>query len=493
MGIIQKQALRSTIVTFIGAGFGAVSRLSMPVILSEMQIGFLTLLDAVSGMFMTIFSLGFDQILARLFPRFRNDSNGHNGFFLLGIFLSFIGIGMSFIAYYFLKDYLLPNSDVYGNYSSFVIFIFPLIFFRVLFRNMDGYAGMLMNTVLGAFLDGLVSKVLLLLGLMGFALSWLNFDHLTLVFVSSLCIPGLIITFYGLFKTTSITLPSKEFRQPEIRKEIFQYIGFGVLMGASNSIIFYIDSLMVNKLISLEALGVYSTYFFAARLMSIPSRSLGRISTVVLAESWKNNDIDNIDEVYKKSCLNQLLIGTFLLGVGWACLEPAIHYLPGDKSLLYNANKYVFFFLGIGLLVELATGVNANIIGTSKKFKFNTYFNLSLAVFVTILNYIFIQLYSLEGAALATMTAMILVNFMRWFFLVKTYGFQPFDSKFLKAAIFSLLFILAAHFIDYDATPSIKIIINAVSFTAVFVGVAYFFNLSEDLKNLIKKAVPFLK
>lgn len=490
MGIIQKQALRSTIVNFIGAGFGAITRLSMPVVLTEFQIGFLALLDAVSGVFVTIFSLGFEQVLARLFPQFRDEEKGHHGFFMLGIFLSLTGILISFIAYFFLKDFLLPNTDNYSNYTNFVIFIFPLIFFRILFRNMDGYAGMLMNTVLGSFIDGLVSKVLLLLGLMGFALSMLNFDHLIIIFVSSICLPGLIMTFYGLFKTKKIILPSKEFSKPDIRKQMMQYIGFGVLMGASNSIVFYVDSLMVNKLISLEALGIYSTYFFAARLMAIPSRSLGKISTVILAESWKNNDMENIDDVYKKSCLNQMLIGVFLLGVGWACLDPALTFLPGDKTELYQSAKYVFFFLGLGLLIELATGVNASVIATSKKYKYNTYFNLILAVCVIALNFVFIQMYDITGAALATMCAMLIVNFMRWVFLVRTYKLQPFDSKFLKAVVFGLIFIGAAHFIEYEAKPIVKILINGSAFTLVFVLAAYFLNLSEDLKGLFNKLIP---
>jgi O-antigen/teichoic acid export membrane protein len=490
LGIIQKQALKSTVVNFIGAAFGAVTRLSMPVVLTEFQIGFLALLDAVSGVFVTVFSLGFEQVLARLFPQFRDDDKGHHGFFLLGVFISLTGVILSFIAYFFLQDLFLPNATTSGSHTSFAIFIFPLILFRILFRNMDGYAGMLMNTVLGAFIEGLVSKLLLLLGLMGFALSFLDFDYLIVIFVFSICFPGMVMLLYGLFKTPKIVLPSNEFTKPKLRKQIIQYIGFGVLMGASNSIIFYVDSLMVNKLISLEALGVYATFFFAARLMAIPSRSLVKISTVVLAESWKEKDMDNIDDVYKKSCLNQLLIGTFLLGLGWSCLEPALTFLPGDKAGLYQGSMHVFFFLGLGLLIELGTGVNSAIIATSDKFKYNTYFSLLLAVCVILLNYIFIHFYDIVGAAVATMLSMTIVNVLRWLFLYKTYKLQPFDLKFMKAVLFSVLFIGLAYLIDYQVSPLIKILINGFAFSALFVAAIFILKLSPDMGGLLNKLFP---
>ena len=65
-------------------------------------------------------------------------------------------------------------------------------------------------------------------------------------------------------------------------------------MGASGSVVIYIDQLMINNMISLSAVGVYGTFFFAARLLVIPSRGINRISVVVLAESWKRDDRKNI-------------------------------------------------------------------------------------------------------------------------------------------------------------------------------------------------------
>jgi O-antigen/teichoic acid export membrane protein len=486
MGIIQKQAFRSTVVNFIGAGFGAISRLSMPVILSEFQIGFLALLDAVSGMLVALFSMGYHQLLYRLFPEFRDEGKGHHGFLALGLFLSLIGISLSFIVYVTFKDYFIPNSDDYSAYAVYLWMIIPIVAFRTLFRNMDGYVGMLMNTVFGSFLDGLVSKVLLLLGLVGFALSFYSYDSLITIFTIALCAPGALITLYALLKTKKIVLPSKEFIVPERKKKVMSYIGFGMLLGASGSIIYYIDSLMINKLISVEALGIYSVFFFAAKLITIPSRSLMKISVIMISESWKEGNMDNILDIYKKSCLNQLLIAAFIFSIGWIALDPALNYLQAEKVPFYKANQFVFFFLGISMLIELGTGENASIISASDKYKFNTYFNLIFAGLLIITNLIFIHYLDIIGAALASAVAMLIANFLRWIFLKKVYGLQPFDGKFLKVFIFGAVLIAIASFARFDLNPVVQIITGvAIICITFFVGL-YAFKLSPDLTDMMK-------
>lgn len=482
MGIIQKQALRNTIIGFFGAGVGAISRISMPLLISEAQIGLLQLLDTISGIFISIFSLGFDQVLVRVFPKYRDEKNGHHGFLLFGLFISFLGIAISWLIYFFFGNYLFQNNEDSQLMRSFAFLIFPLIFFRIIFVNLDGYARMLFNTIIGIFLENFISKLLLVLALAAFALSWINFDYLVYLFAFTLCAPGMFIIIYALLKTNKISLPHKTLTQKSNRKQLYQYMLFGILTGASGSIVLYVDSLMVNKMISMAALGIYTTFFFAARLLMIPTKGINRVSAVILAESWSSNDEENIQDVYRKSCLNQLLLGVFLFGIGWACLDPALVYLPK-----YIAGKYVFFFIGIGLLIEMSTGVNTAIIGTSEKYKYNTYFNLILTFLVIMFNYFLIIQYGMIGAALASMLAMLVINILRWYYLYKTFNYQPFDKKFLKAFIFSIVFLTICCCMNYSATPIVKIIVNATTLTILFWGVVIGFNLSEDINKWLLK------
>lgn len=486
VGIIQRQALRNTVINFVGAGFGAISRMAMPIVLTEWQVGLLGLLDSISGFFVTIFSMGFEQVLAMLFPLYRNEESGHHGFLMFGILLSLLGTCFAGIIYYFFGDLFIGADDPGAVYfHSFAILIFPLILFRILFRNIDGYARMLFNTVIGVFLEGFITKVLLIAGLMAFAVSWIDLSYLMYFYAFNLSLPGIIVLIYALIKTKKISMPDRAIYARAERSRLSSYIVFGMLTGASLSVVFYVDSLMVTRMISVEAFGIYSILYFAARILVIPSRGISRISAVVLAESWKKNDLQNIREVYTKSCLNQLLIGAFLLGVGWACIGPAMSLTP--KYASYLDHVYVFLFLGIGLVVEMATGVNAAIISTSKKYRFETYFNLALAVLIIVFNYFLIKLYALEGAAIASMMAMIVINFLRWTFLVKTYQFQPFDGRFLKALILSVVFVTGCHFLRYEMNPWLTILLNGVGLTFLFWGTVIALKLSPDINQWLLK------
>lgn len=492
MGIIQRQALRTTIVNFFGAIFGSVTRISMSLLITEAQIGLLTLLDAISGVFTIIFSLGFEQILAKMFPRFRDDKNGHHGFLMFGVLLSLVGIGLSFLIFYLFEDFFLSdNEETNRIYRSFAFLVFPLIFFRIIFKNLDGYARMLFNTVIGIVLETFLSKLVLALGMIAFYLSWIDYQYLVYVFVLNFCLPGIVIAFYSFFKTAKVTLPHKSLIAPEERKSIASYVLFGVLMGASGSIVLYIDSLMVNKMVSLEALGVYSILYFAARLLVIPAKAINRISTVIIAESWKERNIENIQSVYEKSCLNQVLIGSFMFGIGWVLLEPILQLSPNLAG--YAEHIYIFFFLGLGLVVELATGVNTAIIATSTKYQWNTYFGFGLAIAVILFNLIFINAYGVEGAALASMCAMILINFLRWLFIYRTFKLQPFNQRFMKALVLCVGFILLTYFIDLELGLLGKVVLYGGGFTLLFWGIVIGTGLSPDINEwLLKMKNKFL-
>ena len=461
---------------------GAISRLSMPLLISESQIGLLQLLDSISGVFVSVFNFGFGQVLARLFPRYRNPANGHHGFLAFGLSLSLMGVVFSSIIYYFFGNFLFENGQQNHLMRSFSMLVFPLLFFRMLYINMDAYARMLFASTIGVFLDGLLTKILFVVTLFLFWLSLIDYKGLVYCFTIALCTPGLIMLVYAVKKTAVLSLPHPELIHKNNRKTLLTNMLFGILMGASASIILYVDSLMINKMLTLAALGVYSVFFFAARLLLIPSQNINRISAAVVAESWERNDMKNIAEVYRKSSLNQLILGVYLFGVAWACLEPALSFLPQ-----YAYGRYVFFYLGLGLLVEMLTGVNTVIISTSDKYQYNTYFNLALMAAVIVLNYFLISQFDLIGAAVASMLAMVFINVARWLFLYKVYGLQPFDLTFLKAFLVCLIFVLLCCVVDYEASPLVKMVINSVGLSLLFWSVVLRLKLSEDMNAWLLK------
>lgn len=486
MGIIQRQALRNSLINFIGAGFGGLTRLIMPLVTrNNTELGLLSILDSVSGIFVAVLGLGYHQVLLKIFPKYRNPENGHYGFFVLGIFFSLLGITISFLVFILFGDQLLRVETDITLFQRFSFLIFPMIFFRIIFLNVDSYVRMLYQTFIGVFLETFLSKVVIAASIGLYVMLWIDFEQFVYLYAFSFCIPGFVVLIFAFFKTEKITLPSKELFVPEERKKIYEYALFGMLMGASTSIVLYIDQLMLGKMLSLEDVGVYSILFFAARFILIPSTGINRIAQVILAEAWLRNDKETIEDVYTKSCVNQLLIAAFLLGLGWACLDPvfSLHI----KFAAFAENKELFLILGIGVLVEMSTGANSAVISTSKHYKYGMYFTVILAILAIVLNYFLIQKYQLVGAAVATTLAMTFVNILRWILLYKAYGLQPFNFNFLKAVILSAGFLVLCYFVDYDASPILKISLNLLAGTIIFWGLVVGLRLSEDVNKWLLK------
>jgi O-antigen/teichoic acid export membrane protein len=486
LGIIQKQALRSTLINFVGIGFGAVTRLIMPFVFEKAQIGVIALLDSISGVFVVTLNFGYNLILKKLFPKYRDDENGHHGFLALGIILSIFGALIGISLFYVFKDDYFGTKINENQLIKPFIFLIPLIlFFRLIFMNLDGYVRMLFKTVIGSFLEGFVSKIIFFIAIILYVYTLIDFDYFIYMYALALVFPGLFTLFYVFFITKKIKLPSTELMAE--RKVIKSYVLFGILTGATGAILQYIDVLMIEKLIPLHPeaeVGVYSVFFFAAALIMIPHRNVAKISQVIIAESWKDNDKENIQKLYQKSALNMLIIGGFLLIIGWACLDSVLEF---KKLQPYAYAKNVFFILGLGRLIELSTGLNAEIIDASEKYKFNTYFNVILAILAITFNLIFIPAYGIIGAGIATFLALTIINIFRGVFLYKTYNLIPFNKNFFKAAFVVLIFIIVASLLQYNLNPVIEIIINFSVISVLYWFIVIRLNLSSDINNWLLK------
>ena len=482
MGIIQKQAISNTVVSVIGIGIGSISQLLMPFILSTNEIGTLAIINSVSTVIATVFSLGFTQIALRSFSKFKDENNSHSGFLIFGLIVSLIGICLGEFIFYLFHDLFIGENEKNKLVQSFSYLIIPIIIFKTIFKNMDIYLRMLLNSVTGAFLESIVMKLIILLGLLCFLLNFLDFDQVALIYMIALSLPGFLILIISFIKTGKIIFPDKRKFTQKNRIKMMNYGLYGILASASTIIIISVDQVMLNNMVNTDAVGIYSVLFFAGMLVSIPARGIKRISVPILADAWNRNDNENIKEVYNKSVITMTIFGFYLFIVGWACIHPALTFL--DK---YADFVYVFFFIGLAQLLDMMTGVNMEIIATSSKYKINTYFNFILAMLVIFFNYLFIQEWELVGAASASSLAMFLVNLFRWNYLRKHFKLQPFNKEFFKVVLIGVVFLLLVSYIEINLNPFLLIITYGISITVLYWGIILNLNLSQDINKWILK------
>ncbi len=488
MGTIQKQSMHSTAITFLGIGVGIISRFLMPFFLTKGQIGTLALLDSISAMISIIFCLGFPQITLRVFPSFRNEENNHSGYLNFGLIVSVVGVLLGWFAYYVLQDQLVGNTEETTMIQTYAYLIYPLIFFSIFFRNIDMFFRMLYKSVIGVFLEGLLLKIITLIGILLYVFNFVDFEKLVYIYVIAFSLPGAVYIFLALKESNIRVAPSKKLFTKEKRKQMYGYGAFGILASASGIIILTIDQLMLNHFLGTEQVGLYSIMFFAGILVSTPARGIKRIASTVIAESWKTKDLNNIGDIYTKSAVTLLITGQFLFIIGWACIDQVITFLPQ-----YEEGIYVFFFIGLAQLIDMMTGVNHEIILTSTKYQYNTYFNVFLAILSIITNYFFINLYGLVGAAIASALSIFITNTLKWYFLKKTFNLQPFNKSFLISLIFGIALFMLVSFIKIDISPIRAILVYSIGITTIYWFIVYKLKLSDDISFLVTKVLKRLK
>ncbi|MGM0407603.1 MAG: polysaccharide biosynthesis C-terminal domain-containing protein, partial [Bacteroidota bacterium] len=254
------------------------------------------------------------------------------------------------------------------------------------------------------------------------------------------------------------------------------------------NLVFNIDKIIINEMLGLSATGVYTIAFFFGTLVVIPSRPLLRISGTLIADAWRKNDLSYIDDIYKRSCLNQFIIGAFLFGGIWVNIDNILVILGPE----YIDGKWVIFFIGLGYLIDMGTGANNRIIAYSKYYRMSLWFLLILIVLVISTMYLLIPVWGITGAAIAIALSFFANNLMRFLFLFKKYHFQPFSYRFLL--------IPGAFLLAYGIgtiLPQLPlvwdILVRGSVFAVVYLLLVTGFRVSEDVNNTILSISSQLK
>lgn len=490
MGVIRKQTITGTIYTYLGVGIGFLTgAILAPKILTTDEIGLFGILISYSLIFAQFSSFGFNSVTTRLFSYFRNDKKAHNGFLFIAVSVSIIGLILAIIVILLFESSLIErkieSSPLFvENYFCLI----PLVAFTLFFNLFDNYYKVLFNATRGIFLKEFVQRIFLLASILLYHFQILLFEQFVFAYISALCLPAVFITL-SLIREGQFNLrPQRGFVSRKLAKIMFNVSIYGVISGFAGMVILNIDKIMIESILDLSATGIYTTTFFFAQLISMPSRSLLKISSAIIAEAWKKRDILTIKSIYYKSSLNLFIIGILLFIGIWGNINNVFQILP----VQYEAGKYVILFIGLAFLFDMASGASAQILASSRYYRVQTIF-MTILVFVVITsNYLLIPQYGITGAALASALSKLMYNLMRYIFLLVKFKMQIYNSKFLIVLIIASLSYFAGYVIPEFSNYILDIIVRSAVISVIFGGLILMTKVSEDINegfNSIRKKI----
>ncbi|MBN4051225.1 oligosaccharide flippase family protein [bacterium AH-315-M05] len=487
MGTIQKQSTQNTIISYLGIALGYVNIvLLFPNFFNTSEVGLFRILIHIAAIYAQFSALGSTSIILKYFPYYKDKERKHHGFLFWSILLSFIGF-ISFTFIFFLLEPLII--EYYSETSPLLIrylyYIIPLACFTLLYNVLESYLRSLRKTVVPSFIRELLLRLLISVSIGFFAFGLVSFKTFVLIYVGIYSIVILVILIYLIYLKQLFIYPIYSFFKIKKIVPIIRYGIYSLLGNITILITSTIDALMLAAMIGLGEVGIYTTAFFITSAIMVPARSIYKITYPYVADYWKSDKLDEIQTLYKKVTLNNLVFGSIIFIGIWINLHNIFALMPPE----YAGGKWVVLFIGLGRMIDLVTGINGIILTTSHKYKYDLYFGIALAILTVITNYLFIPRYGIIGAAFATFLAMSFINLSRLLFVAVCFKIHPFMLNNIWVLLIGGVTLGICSMIPYLGNIILDICIRSVVAGLLFFIPVFAFKLSTDLNKIVLKVI----
>ena len=492
MGLVQKDALRTTIISSFGLILGYLNKgLFFLLIFSTEQIGVVNLVFSLGVLFAQFSNFGAVYSIWKFFPFFKNKENKHHGFLSFSLLIVLLGAGV--VSLFF----LLFRSNIEHIYESkspmfldYYLWVIPLGIGYLLYLVFEVYLRSLFKNVISVLAMDVVLRLVVSLLLLLFWLKLIDFNDFVVAHSLVFFIPPLILIFYLKYLGELYINPRKINISKRFKKIIFNYSAFNYMNTLGRVLVNALDVIMIAQFIGLKATGVYTTVVFLTSAIQVPYKSLIRVSSPLISEHWKNRNFSGMKLLYRQVSSVSLVIGLGLFICVWVNIDFLFSFLKPE----FSDGIWVFFFLMMGRLLDMYFGLNGHIFTSSKKYKYDLIFTLSLIGVVYFLNLYLIPIYGIIGAAISTAVALILYNLGRLLFVYFAYSIHPFTWKqFLIIILGVISIILVINIPTFDLNIWIQFILKTSVTAFIFFGTILLFDLEPETKSYLRKALRFIK
>ncbi len=436
---------------------------------------------------MSLGILGFSTVTIRFLNQFYNRKNGnYHGFLGISILVGVLGSLITTIILLVIKPTVVQNNlDKSPQFAHYFLLIIPLTIFQIYYSLFDSYNNSLLRSSYGVFLRDFVQRMLVLFGLTLLFLKVFEFDDYVYYYVFAICLPTVLMLLHIVWnKAFDININFK-FLNRTLVGSIFSISLYGLLNSISNVAALQIDAIMINMYLDDAAVGVYVITFYFGTLVFIPSKALNKIAPALIAKAFKEKDIATIKDIYYRSCQNLFLIGTLVYLGLLVNLDNVFNIIPTT----YESGKYVIVLIGFANLVRMAGGSNNPVITYSKFYKVATLFLVIYTVVIILSNFIFIPIFGIIGAAIATLASIIIHDLMKFIFIKVKFGLNPYNTQYIIVMILSAIIYLFVNILPDPKNFILDIIVDSSITSALFYIIIWRMPIGGDIKLMIDRII----
>lgn len=493
MGIIKRQTIKTSIVTYIGVALGAFNALWLyPNFLKAEEIGLITLLTNIALIIAPLAQLGVNGIILRYYPYVKNDEAQKGAFVYLIMLIPLLGYLFSMLLLFLSKGLIAEN---FASNSpliiDYLIWLVPFTFILVARNVAENFSRAQFRTAMPKLFKDVIPRFVTITLVLIYFFYAMPLDFLVIATIGAFAVNLILLLFYLRQLITIKTVWSLKPLRKGLIKEALIYGVYFILTGFAGMIVTKIDSWMIATKLDLANTGIFTIALYIGLAIEMPKRSLNLISLPVIGKSMKEGRMDEVESLYSKSSLIQLIIGSLLLICVWINIDELFQLIPNSE--IYSQGKYVVLFIGLGVLFDMATGVNNEIILMSKFYKWNVVI-ISILIALTIINNeLLIPIYGITGAAMATAISIFLFNIIKYILVYVKLGIQPFSKHTLVSVIVAIAVYLLGIVLPSTSIPLVDIVYKSILLISVYLAIHHYLKTSEDLSKLLNQTIKIFR
>ncbi len=487
MGIVQRDSFRVTLIAYAGAAIGFLNKVFLFTnFLETEQVGLANLLITISLIYAQLAALGSRNIITRFFPFFNDAGRQHHGFLFATLSLGMAGFVLASLLFVILRQpFVLLYQDSSPLLVDYAYYLIPLALATLYFNLFESYLRSVFKNTIPTLAHEILLRILITVAISLYAFQLISFPAFVALYVTVHCVPALGLILYAAWKGLLLVRPRWSPLLRRLGRIMLVYGLYSLLNNLGTFLLVSIDSLMVAGLIDLGAAGIYTTMIFMTSVMLIPYRSMVKVAGPLIAGFWKRRSMKELQGVYRKATASNLVVGAAIFLLIWVNLDAIFRFMAPE----YAAGRYVFLMLGVGKLFDMSAGLNATILGTSRKFRYDLLFTLAMVAFALLTNRMLIPIWGINGAALASMLTLILFNLLRMGFIYYHFRLQPFMPRHLAVPLLMVAIILLSDQTGQMGHLLVDVALRSALAMAIFLVPLWWLNVSPELKGWAKEMV----
>jgi len=487
MSQIRRQSIISSLMVYLGfaLGFFNTYLFTKEGGFTKEQYGLTGIFIALANLMFSFANLGMPSYIFKFYPYYQDNlEKKRNDILTWALLVSLIGFCFVVIGGIYFKDLIIfkfgKNSPEFVNYYYW---IFPFGLGLTLYSILESYAWQQQKSIFTNFLREVFFRALTTILIICTFIGWLGkFDLFIKIYSFTYLITALFLLVYllkngNLHLTFKVSVVTKKFSKKILTLVKFIYGGTLVYAVAGVFDTILLASVSIN---GLAAVAVYSLAQNMASLIQAPQRGIISSSIAALSKAWKDKDQNRILIIYRQSSINQLVFAVGMFCLIWLNFEDGIFTFHLQSG--YIDAKWIFFFIGLMRIVDMGTGVNAQIISTSTLWKFEFYTGIILLSLTLPMNYILTKYYfDVMGPAIANLFSFTIYNLIRFWYLKKKFNMQPFTLKSLYTIILGIVSFYVCFYLFDSYHGFIWLVIRSTCFIGLYGCGTILLKLSSDI------------